>query len=156
MAAPVPFLFYLGKDLALRHAAILRHSECEETPQDSLLLVRQFERKDQGILVRILDATLIIKIHDFFKVFEATVMHIGGASGDLSQGRGFKGAEFFGILGHHVTAKIYFVVVPADAEVVKLFVGEVEPGMALCAASLIPEQEEARCAACEMAPASPP
>ena len=45
-----------------------------------LLLIRQFERKDQRILVRILDTTLIIKVHDCFERFEATVMHIGCAS----------------------------------------------------------------------------
>ena len=46
----------------------------------TLLLVRQFEREDQGILVRILDTTLVIEIHDFFKRFETAVMHIRCAS----------------------------------------------------------------------------
>ena len=45
-----------------------------------LLLIRQFERKDQRILVRILDTTLVIEIHDIFKRSEATVMHVGRGS----------------------------------------------------------------------------
>src|SRR6185295_8713669 len=109
----------------------------------TLLLVRQLKRKDQRILVRILDTTLIIEIHDIFKRLEAAVMHIRGASGDLSQGRGLKCAEFLGVTRHHVATKIHFVVIPADADVVKFFVGEVESGMALRASCLIPEQEEA-------------
>ena len=92
----------------------------------ALLLVRQFERKDQWVLMWILHPTLVVKVHDFFQSFETAVMRIRPASGDLPQGRGFKCADVLSILGHHVTAKIYFVVVPADAKVVELFVGEVE------------------------------
>src|SRR4029077_165481 len=68
---------------------------------------------------------------------------IRGASGDLPQGWGFKCAEFFGVTGHHIATKIHFVVIPADADVVKLFIGEVESGMAFRASCLIPEQKEA-------------
>ena len=90
--------------------------------------------------MRVLDATLIVEIHHFFKRFETAVMHIGCASRDLTQGRRFKCAKLLSILGHHVTAKIDFVVVPADAEVVKFLVGDVEPGVALRAACFLPEE----------------
>src|SRR4029077_16941271 len=109
----------------------------------ALLLVRQLKRKDQRILVRILDAAFIIEIHDIFKLLEAALVHIRGASGDLPQGWGFKCAEFFGVTGPHVATKIHFVVIPADTDVVKLFIGEVESGMAFRASCLIPEQKEA-------------
>ena len=131
------------RTLALWPAATLRHSACEETHKIALLFVRQLERNDQRILVGILYASLIVEVHDFFQSFEAAVMRIRCASGDLSQGRGFKRADVLRILGHHIPPEIHFIVVPAEAEVVELFVGEVEPGVALRAPGFLPEQEEA-------------
>ena len=54
----------------------------------ALLFVRQLERNDQWILVRVLHASLIVEVHDLFQSFEAAVMRIRCASGDLPQGRG--------------------------------------------------------------------
>lgn len=104
--------------------AVQGAKKCHEV---TLFFVRQFEWEDQWILVRILDASLVVEIHNFFEVFEAAIMHIGGASGDFPQGRGLECAEFLRVLSHHVPAEIHFIVVPADAEIVELFVGEIEP-----------------------------
>jgi hypothetical protein len=108
-----------------------------------LLFLRQFEWKDQRILVWILHSALVVKVYDILEGLEAAVMHIGGGTGDLPQSRSLKCAEFFRVLGDHIPTEIHFVVVPADAKVVKLFVGEVEPRMALRAAGFVSEQEEA-------------
>lgn len=114
----------------------------------ALLFVSQIERNDQRILVRVLHASLVVEVHDFFQSFEAAVMRIRCASGDLPQGRSFECADVLCILGHHIPTEIHFVVIPAKAEVVELFVGEVEPGMALRAPSFLPEQDEAVLSRC--------
>ncbi len=75
--------------------AIQRVKKCH---QIVFLLIRQLERNDQRILVRILHASLIIKVYDFFQSFEAAVMRIRCASGDLPQGRGFECADVLRIL----------------------------------------------------------
>ena len=107
----------------------------------TLFLVRQFERKDQRILVRILHAPLDYKIHDFFKRLESAVMHIRVRFVAISRKVGVLNApSSSAVLGHHIATKIHFIVVPTDAEVMELFVSEVEPGVALRAPCFIPEQ----------------
>lgn len=71
----------LGRRDVLPSLAVER---VKEFHQIALFLVRQVERNNEIVLVRILDATLIVEIHDFFKSFEASVMHIRRASSDLA------------------------------------------------------------------------
>src|SRR5262249_16302098 len=107
-----------------------------------LFFLRQFKRKDQRVLMWILHASLIVKIHDIIERFKAAVMHIGGRPADLPQGRGLERADLFRILGDQIASEIHLVVIPANADIVELFVGEVESRMALRAAGLVSEQEE--------------
>src|SRR6187401_1120374 len=109
----------------------------EKLHQVVLFLIRQLQRNDEIVLVGILDTALVVEIDDFFKRLETPVVHVRSASSDLPQGGGLECAKFLRVLRDHVPAKVYFIVIPADAEVVKLFVGEIEPGVALGATCLL-------------------
>ena len=89
--------------------------------------------------MRILDPTLVVKVHDFFESFEAPVMHIRCGSGDLPQGRRLKRPNILGILADHIAPEVDRIGVPPDPSVVEFLISEVEPGMALRAPCFLPE-----------------
>src|SRR5262249_20512617 len=93
--------------------------------------------------MRILDPPLVVEIDNFFESLEPPVVHVWCTTRNLPQGRSLEGAYLVRISRHHVTTEIHLVVIPADAQVMKFLVAEIEPGVALRATGFLPEQNEA-------------
>ena len=62
----------------------------EERDQIFLFLVRQLQRDEGVIQVRVFDTALVIEIHHFFERLEPPIMHIGCGPSNLAQRRGLE------------------------------------------------------------------
>ena len=89
-------------------------------------------------------AALIIVFDDVFKGLKASVVHVGTGASGVANGWGLERSIGRGVLGtdrlDHESAEVRELpgfAVPADAEVVELLVGEVEPDMAKRALRLL-------------------
>lgn len=80
--------------------------------------------------MRVCDAPLVVEVDDLFEGREATVMHVGRRSGNLSQSRGLEPADGAGMFLDAISPEVGAVSVLIDAKVMEFLVRKVESGMA--------------------------
>lgn len=76
--------------------------------------------------MRVYDTALIIEVYDLFQGCEATVVHIGGRSGNLPQGWGLEPADGAWMLPDTILPEVDATGVPIDTKIMEFFVGKIE------------------------------
>ena len=80
--------------------------------------------------MRVRDTPLVIEVDDLLEGCEATVVHVGRRSGNLSKGRGLEPADGAGMFPDTILPEVDATGVPIDAKIMKFFVSKIESGMA--------------------------
>ena len=92
---------------------------------------------DQNVKLRIWIPSLVIKIEDSLQSSQAAIVHIGDCLANLAEGGRLKGATIFEDARHAIPTHIAeFLTIPANAQIMKESIAEIETLVAELAMSL--------------------